>query len=83
MRDTKSLTILQYNVRNNRVSTMIPLLADTRIQNYNIIAIQEPWHNPLAPTTLSSYQSGFYLLYCPEGNTRVCFYINNFIDPES
>ena len=83
MKDTKFLSILQYNVRNDRVSTMIPLLAEKSIQDYDIIAIQEPWRNPFAPTTLSSHQSGFHLLYHPGGDIRVCFYINNVIDPES
>ena len=83
MKDKKSISILQYNVRNDRVSTMIPLLADSNIQDYDIIAIQEPWRNPHAATTLSPHQSGFHLLYRPGGDTRVCFYINDKIDPES
>ena len=83
MRNTNSLSILQYNVRNDRVSTMLPLLADPNTQDYDIIAIQEPWRNPFAPTTLSSHQSGFHLLYRPNGDTRVCFYINDSIDPDS
>ena len=83
MKSTNFLIILQYNIRNDRVITIIPLLAEKSIQDYNIIAIQEPWHNPSAPTTLSSHQSGFHLFYCPESNTCVCFYINNTINPES
>ena len=62
---------------------MIPLLADTNTQDYDIIAIQEPWRNPSAPTSLSSHQSGFHLLYRPGGDTRVCFYINDSIDTDS
>ena len=62
---------------------MISLLADKNIQDYDIIAIQKPWCNPSAPTTLSSHQSGFHLLYCLGEDIRVCFYINNFINPES
>ena len=83
MKNTKTLTILQYNVRCDRVTTMIPLLADDRAQKYDIIAIQEPWRNPTVPTMLSPHQSGFHLLYRPEGDTRVCFYINDKIDPAS
>ena len=62
---------------------MLPLLADPNTQDYDIIAIQEPWRNPSIPTTLISYQSGFHLLYRPNRDTRVCFYINNTIDPDS
>ena len=83
MKDIKTLSILQYNVRNDQVKTMIPLLADPRTQNYDIIAVQEPWRNPNVPTTLNSYQSGFHLLYRPGGDTRVCFYVNANINPSS
>ena len=62
---------------------MIPLLADTNTQDYDIIAIQEAWRNPSAPTSLSSHQSGFYLLYRPGSDTRVCFYVNDLIDNDS
>ena len=41
MRDNNSLFILQYNVRNDRVSTMISLLVDEEIKSYDIIAIQK------------------------------------------
>lgn len=63
MRNTTALSILQYNVRNERVTSMVPLLADHRTKDYDIIAIQEPWRNPRGPTTLSSHRSSFYLLY--------------------
>ena len=62
---------------------MILLLADENIQNYDIIAIQEPWRNLSAPITLSPHQSGFYLFYRLRGDIRVCFYINDVIDLES
>ena len=83
MKDTGTLAILQYNVRNDRVTMMVPLLADPRTQEYDIIAVKEPWRNPHAATTLSSYQSGFHLLYRPGGDTKVCFYVNDRIDPDS
>ena len=34
-----TLSILQYNVKNDRVNTMISLLADVETQSYDIIAI--------------------------------------------
>lgn len=80
---TRRLNILQYNVRNDRITTMIPLLAEAATQIYNIIAIQEPWKNPHVATTLSSHHSGFHFLYRPGGDTRVCFYVNSRIDPDS
>ena len=36
-----TLSILQYNVRNDRISTMISLLADSEVKNYDVIAIQK------------------------------------------
>jgi hypothetical protein len=41
MKNTNALIILQYNVRNERVRTMISLLADKNIQDYDVIAIQK------------------------------------------
>ena len=41
MRNNNTLSILQYNVRNDRVSTMISLLADDETKNYDILAIQK------------------------------------------
>jgi hypothetical protein len=41
MKDTISLIILQYNVRNERVRTMILLLIDSNIQNFDVIVIQK------------------------------------------
>jgi hypothetical protein len=83
MRDTTSLTILQYNVRNERVRTMILLLADSNIQNFDVIAIQESWRNFFVSTTLSFSQSDFHLLYRPDEDTRVCFYVNDKLDTNS
>lgn len=59
---------------------MITFFADFKIQEYNIIAIQKPWQNPTVTIILSSYQSNFHLFYKLDGNTQVCFYINNKID---
>lgn len=83
MKDNNYLNILQYNVRNDRVTTMIPLLADAATKKFDIIAVQEPWHNPHMATTLSSHQSGFHLLYRPGGDTRVCFYVSDKIKLDS
>lgn len=83
MKDTSTLSILQYNVRNERVTTMILLLPDPKLQEYNIVAIQEPWRNPQGATILNLHRSRFHLLYRPGGDTRVCFYINKKIDPDS
>ena len=83
MKDTETLTILQYNVCNDRLITMIPLLANFKVQKYDVIAIQEPWCNSNILTTFSLHQSGFHLLYWPRDNTRVCFYINDKINSSS
>jgi hypothetical protein len=83
MRDTIFLIILQYNVRNDRVTTMISLLTDSNTQDYDIIAIQKLWRNLFASTSLSLHQCEFHLLYRLERDTRVCFYINDKIDAEN
>ena len=78
-----TLSILQYNVRNDRVSTMISLLTDVETQSYDIIAIQKSWRNSHVATSLSSHHSEFHLLYRFEADTRVCFYISDRINSDS
>jgi hypothetical protein len=41
MKNTNDLIILQYNVRNERIRTMISLFVDKNIQDYDVIAIQK------------------------------------------
>jgi hypothetical protein len=41
MKNTNVLIILQYNVRNEKIYTMISLFVDKNIQDYNVIAIQK------------------------------------------
>ena len=42
MNATTALTILQYNVMKSRDEVMATLLRDPSIQNYDILALQEP-----------------------------------------
>ena len=83
MLGAKTLAILQYNVRKERVGTMIPLFEDDKILDYDVIAIQEPWRNPRMHTSLSAHRRGFTLLYNPREDTSVCFYIKDSIDIDS
>lgn len=85
MKGTDTLRILQYNVNNQREKTMIPMFADDRVRDYDVIAVQERWRNTAGAieTSISSSGTGFHLLYRPGGDTRVCFFITERIDPES
>jgi hypothetical protein len=62
---------------------MISLLADSNIQDYDIIAIQKLWRNFFVSTTLSSSQNGFHLLYRLGRDIRVCFYVNDKLNIDS
>ncbi len=77
------LNILQYNVRKSRDIVMASLLRDPQIDNFDIIAIQEPWKNPYTATTHHPAKNKFHLCYPTghtEGTARVCFFINKKID---
>jgi hypothetical protein len=80
MRNTIFFTILQYNVRNDKVIIMISLLTDNNTQDYDVVVIQKSWQNLFASTTLSSHQCEFHLLYKLNEDTKVCFYVNDRID---
>lgn len=83
MSNATTLKILQYNIRKGKDRTMVSLLEDPRIQDYDILAIQKPWRNTYVPTSYNPNNSGFHLAFSPEKDTRVCLYINNRIDPET
>ncbi|KAK9778919.1 putative Zinc knuckle [Seiridium cardinale] len=62
---------------------MATLLRDPIIDNYDIIAIQEPWRNPSSATTHHPAKDRFHLCY-PSSEERgpaiVCFFINKKLD---
>ena len=37
------LFILQYNIRKQKNTTMVSLLEDPRVREFDLLAIQEPW----------------------------------------
>ena len=84
-KNSETLKILQYNIRNGRSNVMIPLLAEELTNTYDVLAIQEPWKNDRGsvPTTYSPRNSGFHVVYQPAANNRVCFYVNKNIAPDS
>ncbi|KAL4412137.1 reverse transcriptase [Colletotrichum abscissum] len=62
---------------------MATLLRDPNIDNYDIIAIQEPWRNPYSATTHHPAKDRFHLCYPSSeenGSARVCFFINKKLD---
>jgi hypothetical protein len=77
MKNKIALIILQYNVRNERMRTMIFLLIDDNIQNFDVIVIQKLWRNFFVSITLNFNQSDFHLFYKFDEDTKVCFYIND------
>jgi putative hemolysin len=62
---------------------MAPLLADPRISDFSVLAIQEPWRNPCIPTTHNPSSSAFHLFYPPSNDASVCFFVNKSLNPSS
>jgi hypothetical protein len=79
-----TLRILQYNIR-KETGTIIALLEDKEAQLTDIIAIQEPNYINFNQSPTNPGTSQFHLIFenFPEQKTRVCFYINKRIDPDS
>jgi hypothetical protein len=74
-----TLTILHYNVRRSKDTVMATLLREPRINNYDILAIQEPWSNPFSATTHHPAMDRFHICYPDDeegGPARVCFFVN-------
>jgi hypothetical protein len=62
---------------------MAPLLADPRISEFSVLAVQEPWGNPRVLTTHNPSNSSFYLIYPPSAEASVCFFVNKSLNPSS
>src|SRR4030081_2096825 len=73
------LQILQYNVHKSKDIVLVPLLEDPRIQQFDMILVQEPWHNPFVRISYNPPHSNFYLLFQPHKETRVAIYISKSI----
>jgi exonuclease III len=83
MNGYNSLRILQYNINHGKDATLVPLLRDTSVQDFDVLAVQEPWRNPFMNTSYNPSTSTFHLSYPPKPLARVCFYVNKRIDPSS
>ena len=68
-----ALRILHWNTQKSK-KAQIPVV-DAISEEYDVLAIQEPWRNPNMPTTYCPRSSPYYLLYATEGG-RACIYIN-------
>jgi len=58
---------------------MEPLLADSAVASYDIIAIQEPWKNPQMNRTYCPAAAGYYSAY-DDIEQRCCFIVNKNLD---
>ncbi len=77
MKNINVLIILQYNVRNEKIRTMISLFVDKNIQDYNVIAIQKLWRNFFASISLNNNQNDFHLLYKSKNDIKIYFSVND------
>jgi hypothetical protein len=83
MKNINVLIILQYNVLNERICTIISLFVDKNIQDYNVIVIQKSWQNSFVSISLNNNQNDFYLLYKSKNDIKICFYVNDQINIEN
>lgn len=83
MNNTNTLSILQYNVMKSKDIVMASLLRDQNILEYDILAIQEPWRNPLISSTHNLISDSFHLFFpqdTRDARAKVCFFINRRLD---
>jgi hypothetical protein len=78
----QELTLLQYNVNKSRKKVLIGLFQDLKIQEIDILVIQEPWRNPFNQRGYSA-QNTFTLIEVENLNARVSTYINKHLSIDS
>lgn len=77
MKDTKTWTIIQYNVNRSKDRVQHDFLHKLDPQTHHIVAIQEPWRNPADNSTI---RHPAYHLVSPETpRSRTCIYISKEI----
>jgi exonuclease III len=70
----------------SRDEVIATLLRDPKIQEYDILALQEPWRNLFTSTTYNPISHSFHLCFpkdSKESPARVCFFVNRKLDPNS
>ena len=77
------LKILQYNVQHSKDKVLIDLLADERVREMDILAIQEPWTNSRDNRRgYNPSDSPFRLVSTATRETRAAIYVNKRIRSE-
>ena len=71
------LKLLQYNVQKSRIGVMIPLIEGN--EQYDIIALQEPWLNPQLQATYCPTSCPYTAVFPRTGRARTCFLVNKAI----
>jgi hypothetical protein len=79
----RKLRILQYNVQKSKDIVLASLFQDNKVLEYDILVIQEPWQNLFIATFYYPLKAHFQLTYLDDTTTRLCFYINKRIDPNT
>ena len=83
IRDQGKLKVLQYNVQHSKDKVLVDLIADERVREMDILAIQEPWTN--SRDDRKGYcpsGSPFTLISTATENTRAAIYVNRRIRPK-
>jgi hypothetical protein len=80
---TSQLKIVQYNVHTSEDIVMAPLLADSRISEFSVLAVQELWCNSRILTTHTPSLSAFHLFSPPSNDASVCFFVNKSLNLSS
>jgi hypothetical protein len=80
MNTQRTLSILQYNIKNSKEDIMIFLLIDSIVRQYDVLIIQELWRNVCVSTSYNSFNIDFHLIYHSDDDVRICFYVNTKLD---
>ncbi len=63
-------------MRNEKKDTMMSLLINSRIKEYDLLMIQKSWRNVCVSTFYNSFNIDFHLFYKDKKNVKTCFYVN-------
>jgi len=76
-RDSKEITIIQYNTNHSKDKVQTPSLQQMRPEEHHIIAIQEPWINTRSKKTIT--HPGYHTILPDYPHPRTAIYVSKEI----
>ena len=78
MKNTSTLTIIQYNVNKSKNKVQQHFLKELNPLKHHVVALQEPWCHPTEKTSIS--HPAYHLVFPDSHRGRTCIYVSKHLE---